>query len=304
MASDENQFTQCFRGGKSKGICCCLCTTIILMVIILLLISLTSLNYDEFGIAYNRLSKSIDDEVYEEGRHFLSIPSLFIIYKRTVQSISWGKDSRITCYSSEGLELTMEIKVQFQITKDKLLNIFHRFGKEEQYINFLHNFIKYNIINQCGNFYAQQYYFNRSVIEKNLESNMKTLANINDLGSEIILLQLIAVSHPGEYNSINEDKQKLLQDRLKFIRQREEQINKEITEYLKIEKTIEILMIDSYGQANSTVIVAQKMAEAETNKWRTRQIVFGKYRDQPGELISFLKYFMIRSKDNLIQKFD
>lgn len=73
------------------GACCC-CTAVILVVIFLFM-SFSSLDAQEYGLDYSSISKTIDNQVYTSGYHFLGFAHSFIVFPTVLQNMAFSKDS-------------------------------------------------------------------------------------------------------------------------------------------------------------------------------------------------------------------
>lgn len=63
------------------GICCCISSVILFIMI---LMSFSSLDYNEVGLDYSSISKTISPKIYSAGIHFLGIGHSFITFPKTV----------------------------------------------------------------------------------------------------------------------------------------------------------------------------------------------------------------------------
>ncbi len=266
--------------------------------------SLNEVNHGEYGIAYNTYTKVVDyDKLYDEGRYYLSIPSKFFRFQRTVQSLYLTKDSavgdnRILCFSSEGLGMILGITVQYQINRDQMFEIFREFGGEETYLDYLENLVRETIMNNCPKFNGSDYYHIRGVVEQHLENCTKEMVIAKNAKSTIILIQLSSVNHPLSYDSVNEAKQKLLQTQLTLLTQREENINDALTSLYTTQASVNISLIDANSQKQSLISKAQELSEVEDNKWKKKISNFNGYTNE--EIIEQLQYMVKSTKPNII----
>lgn len=70
--------------GEFTGICgtCCGISSFILFLMIIL--SFSSLDYNEVGLDYSSITKTISPKIYSAGIHFLGIGHEFITFPKTV----------------------------------------------------------------------------------------------------------------------------------------------------------------------------------------------------------------------------
>ena len=81
---------------------------------VFLIFSVDSLSYNQVGINYSSIFKSIENKTYSSGYHFIGLGHDFIPYNLTVDTIEYSKDPSaslppITCRTSDGLKLELEI---------------------------------------------------------------------------------------------------------------------------------------------------------------------------------------------------
>ena len=101
-------------------------------MIFVLLMSFSSLEFNEYGLEYSTISKSVkkiiqrylkvkqvDPFPYSGGIHFLGVGHHFVIYPKTVQTIEFSTEKGangfpISSRTSDGLEVTLEISFQYK----------------------------------------------------------------------------------------------------------------------------------------------------------------------------------------------
>jgi hypothetical protein len=76
-------------------ICLIICIVLSLAVLILLL-SMDSLEPLEYGITYNKITKTIGTDVFESGRYIIGPWMTFIIYPANLNSVEFSDSRRAT----------------------------------------------------------------------------------------------------------------------------------------------------------------------------------------------------------------
>ena len=292
-----------------------LITIIITVIIFILTISLTvasfkKVHHDEFAIAYNPLTHSVDkSKIYKEGRYFLVLPSYFFKYKRTITSIEFSDNEDIQCLTKEGLNMFLSITVQYQIIEDKLFDIFEIYGKEEYWIKYLILKTKSTIKDTCGNFTGEDFFFNRGIIESNFTYALTQMYLLDYIEATIGFVQLKNVKHPPSYEVKNQEKQTIEQEKDRALSNREQQITVRTTKLLTQIKDNEIILIRANATAQSEIIKKTEQAKAIFAKYQERAISFStiKYKLSNGtnnnEIIeTFIKYLTIITQQNIIIK--
>ena len=67
---------------------------IVFIAILLLLLSMDSIEPLEYGITYNKLSKYVSSEVYENGRYLIGPLTSFIVYPGYLVNIEFSNSHR------------------------------------------------------------------------------------------------------------------------------------------------------------------------------------------------------------------
>ena len=101
-------------------IICSIISLTALVTIILIACSLSVLNYNEVGLNYSNWFKVIEDKTYERGIHFIGLGHAFHRYQISLTTIEFSKDKEaslpmIRCRNSDGLELDLEISLQYRV---------------------------------------------------------------------------------------------------------------------------------------------------------------------------------------------
>lgn len=110
-----------------------ICGIGILLMIILLPLSIKKVSHDEYGIRYDGLTKKVHDDVYDEGKHLCTPQTQMYTYDRTIQKL----ELNMSCLSSNGIEIEIEVDIQYQIPKSQVYTIFDEFGEFENLKQYL-----------------------------------------------------------------------------------------------------------------------------------------------------------------------
>lgn len=76
--------------------------------------SIDSLSYNQIGLNYSGIFKSVENKTYESGFHFIGLGHNFIPYDMTISTIEFSKNKDatlplISCRTKDGLKLDLEI---------------------------------------------------------------------------------------------------------------------------------------------------------------------------------------------------
>jgi len=81
---------------------------------VFLYFSIDSLSYNQVGLNYSSIFKSVENKTYHPGFHFIGLGHDFIPYEITISTIEFSKARTatlplISCRTKDGLKLDLEI---------------------------------------------------------------------------------------------------------------------------------------------------------------------------------------------------
>ena len=102
----------------------------IILLFFYLLISMDCVEPLEYGLPYNKLTKTIGTEVYDSGRYILNPFKSFLIYPANLVTIEFSNSKTATAEplqtrTGEGLGLTLSVSFQYQVMKDSIPKLYN-----------------------------------------------------------------------------------------------------------------------------------------------------------------------------------
>jgi hypothetical protein len=87
-----------------------------------LLISMDSLEPLQYGITYNKITKTIGTEVFDSGRYIIGPTKGFIVYPANLVTIEFSDSRRATSTAlqtrtAEGLAISLHVSFQYKLIK-------------------------------------------------------------------------------------------------------------------------------------------------------------------------------------------
>jgi hypothetical protein len=76
-----------------QAVCCCCFVTALIAIGVFVFFSYSSLDANEYGLDYARIAKTLDQQVYYPGYHFLGFAHKFIVYPSSQQTIDFSTDT-------------------------------------------------------------------------------------------------------------------------------------------------------------------------------------------------------------------
>lgn len=194
MDSDEKKIL-CYCGG---GLCC----VGFLLMIILIPVSIKNVAHDEYAIRYDDLTNQIHTDVYTEGKYVCTPQTTMFVYPNTIQKLSLDFD----CLSSNGIEMYVEVDIQYQIPKNEVFEIFDEFGENNNLLSYLKLIAADSVRDSCGRYSAQNFYEVRAEIQSTIQSDMNVTAVNSQSHVEIITVVLSNFEFPAGLDSAIRDK--------------------------------------------------------------------------------------------------
>lgn len=154
-------------------ILCSIFSLTALVAIILIACSFSVLNYNEVGLNYSTWFKVIENKTYEHGIHFIGLGHAFHRYEISLSTIEFSKDRgstlpMIKCRTKDGLELDLEISLQYKVDKENIYKVYTTYGDNEKTIL---NRVILDVISDTSTLYTSNDFFTKRAQIQNI---MKT----------------------------------------------------------------------------------------------------------------------------------
>ncbi|TFF98819.1 MAG: prohibitin family protein [Promethearchaeota archaeon] len=213
--------------------------------------SFESVDYNQYGLKQNNLTKQIETTVYREGLYFIGFWYDFITFPSTYTTIEFtpdpdASDIPINVQTKNGLLVKIDLSFQFRIRQTDLLALYSNYGMG--YLDYIEAEARSALREVVGNFEAETLYANRSLVNADMSDALfSSLSSIVDVGN----FQLRHINFPDSFEEAVEQYEvwrveveiAQLEQEAEIIRQETEKL---ITEYA----------------ANNTIIEYEGIAEA------------------------------------------
>jgi len=259
MADDK-----CSTGGYACGGCTC---AGLITMIVLLSISFQTLDQLDFGLNYNSIGETIEQEVYEQaGLYCLGVAHSFIRYPKTIQTIEFISEDndRLQTRTSDGLPVKLSISFQWRYDPGQLLQNYQTYRGGERYV--YENVAKATIANVATNFSAYTFFNDKQGIATSMQIQISRVFS-ETLFATIDAFQITRVELPVEFQNAILDTIQAKQNITAKTRYKE---NMEVTFNTQIiianQTKLQTIAL-SHGTA------ARRMEQARANVEVTRQTV-------------------------------
>lgn len=200
---------------------CGLLTAGAIIMIALLSLSILNVNQDEWALNYGKVTRHVRGEVMGPGRYTLQPDSDLITFKNTF--VPW--ELIVDCWTSDGLDVTLDITIQTRYIEADLETILFEFGDEDAFKPYVESLLKKLLRESCSNFTSFDYYNQRGAIQADMLHRIDKQLPL--LGTHITsggYLQLRDIKLPVLFNQAILDKRSAEQDINVAINQRAQQL--------------------------------------------------------------------------------
>lgn len=178
--------------GLMMGGCACF-FIIILPTIIMLAVSFKAVDSNELGVRRHRHFGYVvaDNELTKTGNHYVGLWHTFDVVQKTQQN----KDYKVEAYTSNIIEITVEVSIQYQImtTYDVIYQVLYEFDDIDDYMDAM---VADAIRRSIQSLESEIFYNQRGLVTNTLRDNVE--AAIDEVGYMLNNLQLTEVEVPAE----------------------------------------------------------------------------------------------------------
>jgi regulator of protease activity HflC (stomatin/prohibitin superfamily) len=249
--------------------------TVVVLIIAYIALSFSSLEYNEYGLDYSTIWKTVGTSVYSGGIHFIGFQHSFIKFPKSVQTIEFSSADDadgdiIQSRTSDGLEVNLEISFQYELQPAGLYSLYMNYS--EDYQGFLIN-RAIDVVNKVSNTYtAYDFFLNRTdianVMDQQLGSGFK-----QDLGISIKFFQLKDVDLPNSFEDAIQQTEVKKQDIEKAKAERNKVTVEIETKIQKAQQNTQIILNQAGGTANATT--SANKAQVKAFNYTERNVVDG-----------------------------
>jgi hypothetical protein len=264
------------------GTICLLIVGGIFLAFMYILLSLNSIEPLEYGITYNRFTKSIGSDVYESGRYILSPITTFFTYPANLITIEFSDRKEATgeplqTRTAEGLALVLHVSFQYQVNKEKLSNLYNLATVlyHETYVRISRDII----LKIAGSYEATDYWLNRRAIGEKMKTALDE--SLSTAFANCWSLQIMQVDLPKSYeDSIVATQVEVQKTNMRKFEQEAELIRQNISVYAsEANQKIKVINATAVGESYRLKQFAQAKAlnntlatQAESYKLMEKEI--------------------------------
>ena len=183
-------------------VCCCTMTVLVALGVGLFF-SFSSLDAYEYGLDYSAITKTINQEVYPSGYHYLGFGHSFIRYPSTVQSMEFSRASTtsrgpIQSRTDDGLQISFKATLQYQLQRNRLYDLYMKYG--ENYQSPCEKHVIEALNDAATRFDANSFFTSTDTINNEIKSSLKIVLN-NECYADVKFFQLSSVDLPNKFEN-------------------------------------------------------------------------------------------------------
>lgn len=284
-------------------IACIIIGLFILLVVYLATCVNVKVAQNQYLVISNRYTMTINPVLEQGNYNNLKIGNRKAYYIATIQYLNYDNKNSIICYSSDGLQLYLEIGIQYLYDKEFIIPVMWRkFSNEKNYMSYYRSVIYNTIYTICANYGSEEYYTNRQIIETSMFNMViNQTSNIN-IGIKTVQVQLKNIDFPSTFSEIIAKKQLLVQELQTQNNNRTSQLILANTSYVQaIQKARQLLI-----EADNNVDIISNQAYATQNnvfiEYQQKTIVYkqimSNFNFNASELADYLEADILRLSNN------
>jgi len=249
-------------------ICCACIAFVIIPAIILIMLSFQTLEPVEYGLNFNAITMSLENETYAvAGLYFLGFGHWFIRFPRVVQTIEFmatGDAGLLHTRTADGLPLTLGLSFQYRYQAQHLYELYLRYKGEHH--NVYVNTATAALANIACNYSAYTFFNDKQGIAVSMQGALNEIF-ISQLYAQVEALQISQVELPTSFQDAILESISTKQNITRSERYKENMVVTFSTQRMVARQEANQTVIVARGQAN------QKLQQASANAQMTQQTV-------------------------------
>ena len=178
------------------------------------------------------------------------------------------------CLSSDGIQMYVEVDIQYTIPEDQVFSVFDEFGKYDNLLSYLQLVAADSVRDSCGEYSAESFYQARTAIQTTMEEGLTITARQAKSHINITTVVLSNYEFPDDLDDAIKEKRSAENDIEIAENERDGYITEAETELLTAKVNAEQLAIEAKAEVESVLAEADAQATAITNVWENRQSVY------------------------------
>lgn len=222
---------------------------------VLFFFSFDTLEYQEYGLNFSRISETVERKPYTSGRYYLGIANHFIRFPRMVNSVLFSDEDAgakqgpaLQSRTRDGLNVRLEVSFQYRLKFEKVYDLYSTLGKDYE-PTFLRMAIE-QLATAATDHSAHFFFTNRTAISAVMHQRLNDHFQERAF-SEVPFFQLRTVHLPHDFEEAIRETQVKQQDiQIATIEQKTKTVTFK-TRVLQAEQDVKVLVNQAEAEAAS-----------------------------------------------------
>lgn len=222
---------------------------------VLFFFSFDTLEYQEYGLNFSRISETVERKPYTSGRYYLGIANHFIRFPRMVNSVLFSDEDAgakqgpaLQSRTRDGLNVRLEVSFQYRLKFEKVYDLYSTLGKDYE-PTFLRMAIE-QLATAATDHSAHFFFTNRTAISAVMHQRLNDHFQERAF-SEVPFFQLRMVHLPHDFEEAIRETQVKQQDiQIATLEQKTKTVTFK-TRVLQAEQDVKVLVNQAEAEAAS-----------------------------------------------------
>jgi hypothetical protein len=242
----------------------------VISILVLVFTSFRSLEVNEIGLNYSGITKTVDNELYTSGIHFLGVGHSFIKYPTTAQTYEFSKAKgshapQVRSRTKDGLEVELEISFQYLYISTQVYDLYMTYGMNQLVPC---KKIAIDILTDVATqFMASQFFFDKRKISDSMQKQLNgTFAQY--CYATVDYFQLKSIDLPDKYEMAIQETETMKQDIHKADAEKQKMAVELQTKIMQaqISSNVNINQAEASGQSFFKIQTQQAQSLAEIKR--------------------------------------
>lgn len=258
---------------------------------------------NEYAIVANKYTMELV-KVLEQGTYTVKPGDELNYYRSTVQTLNYDEfEGFLHCFSSDGLQIQLDITVQYLYKKDILVPILlKQFGNEKNYVSAFKAIVIDAILTSCANFTSDEYYTSRQNVENLMSETIVRDTNTSQIGIDVSLVQLKNIDFPDQFNQAIAQKQHTAQELQTQLNNRTSQLILANTTLIQAQQSAQQIIIQAHNTENLVIVKANTTSDIIRNQLVQRGDAYANIKTNLGfnstQFVEYIEADLLRTSNN------
>lgn len=264
------------------GGCTAFAVVVVIVTSALLGVSWQPVNPQQWGIAYNSITMTVDAAtVYSAGRFYVGVGGSFFTFPRVAQYAEFVDANSLDVWSSDGQKIFLEVSYYYSLPKENVLRAFTLFGNAGKLNQFVQGLAAETIRGQSTSYATIDFFTNRSSIDlalsTALQAKLSAVAYVT-----VTQFNLQGVDVPPIFDSAVQNKVLAAQNVITLEQLRQSQVLQSQVAVITATANAQVAVIVANATAQASLVVQAAAADNQLTYMSARGSALGTVAGQLG----------------------